>query len=130
MDTNRSSRKAILLVFTVFLLGIALGAIGVYGVTSRVQAARVQGPQRNALAGMIKELNLSPDQEKAIETILSDTQAGYAAIRKQADPQYEDVRQQGRQRIRQVLTPEQGPKFEDILRRMDEERRKRQADGH
>ena len=28
-------------------------------------------------------------------------------------------RQEGRDRIRQVLTPEQGPKFEDLLLQMD-----------
>ncbi len=32
---------------------------------------------------------------------------------------------QGRNQIRQILTPEQLPKFEEYLRKLDEERRKR-----
>ena len=47
------------------------------------------------------------------------------------DPEYEQVRQQGRERIRQALTADQRPKFEELLRQMDEERRQRQAaEGH
>jgi len=124
MDTRKASRKAILLVFTVFVLGIALGATGVYVVTNRVQAARPQTsrPTGSPITALTRELNLNPEQQKEIDAILNDTRAGYATIRKQADPLYEQVRQQGRQRIRQVLTPEQGPKFEDWLSRMDEDR--------
>ena len=31
--------------------------------------------------------------------------------------------------VRQVLTPEQRPKFEDLLRRMDQERKEREEKG-
>ena len=130
MDTNRGSRKAALLVILVFVLGIALGGAGTYVVTDRVQAARLQSPHPGGLmSAMIKDMNLTAEQQTQIEAILSDTRAEYATIRKQADPQYEQARQSGRQRIRQVLTPEQGPKFEDMLRKLDEERRQRQAQG-
>ena len=42
-------------------------------------------------------------------------------------PQFEQVRQQGREQIREVLTPEQRPKFEEFLGRVDEDRRRRNA---
>src|SRR5262245_31976992 len=132
MDNNRrGSRKAILLVFTVFILGIALGAAGTYVVTSRVQAARPQSNRTpRALEALTRDLSLNADQQMQIEGILSDTRAGYDAIRKQMEPEYDEVRQRGRQRIRQILTPQQGPKFEETLHRMDEERRQRQrAEG-
>jgi Spy/CpxP family protein refolding chaperone len=55
----------------------------------------------------------------------------YDALHAKLDPEYEQVRQQGRERIRQILTPEQRPKFEDLLRQIDEDRRRRQAkEGH
>jgi len=38
------------------------------------------------------------------------------------DPQLEQARQQGRQRIRAVLTPDQLPKFEAFIRHLDEQR--------
>ena len=99
MDDNRGSRKAVVLVFLVFVLGIALGALGTYVVTTRVLAARPQGVSRtpaNTVAMFTRDLNLNPDQQKQIEAILNNTQR---------------------------------PKFEDLLRRMDEDRRRRQAEG-
>jgi Spy/CpxP family protein refolding chaperone len=135
MDASQSNRKAILMVALVFVLGIALGAAGVYVVTTRVHAARPQAAGRegrspaDVVARLDRELDLTSDQEKQIEAILTDTQARYAEIHRQADPEYDQARQQGRDRIREVLTPEQKPKFDQFLRRVDEERRRRQSEN-
>ena len=127
MDANQGSRKAFLLVFVVFVLGIALGSVGTYVVTTRVLAARPQATLAHnpghTMAMFTSDLNLNPDQQKQIQAILNDTRARYAALHEKLDPEYEQVRQEGRERIRQVLTPEQRPKFEDLLRQMDEDRR-------
>jgi len=136
METNQGSRKAVLLVFVLFVLGIALGSVGTYMVTTRVLAARPQltpprNPSPSHMAMFTRDLNLSPDQQSQIQAILNDTRAHYAALHEKLDPEYEQVRQQGRDRIRQLLTPEQRPKFEDLLRQMDEDRRQRTAsEGH
>jgi hypothetical protein len=134
METSQGSRKAFLLVLLVFALGIALGSVGTYLVTTRVQAARATQPSgrsaANALAMFTKDLNLDPDQQKQILVILNDMRARYAEIHNQADPQYEQARHEGREKIRHILTPEQKPKFEDLLRRIDEERRQRQSSAH
>ncbi len=42
MDASQGSRKAVLLVVLVFVLGIALGSVGTYVVTTRVLAAHSQ----------------------------------------------------------------------------------------
>ena len=128
MDANQNNRKAVVLVILVFVLGIALGVVGTYLVTSRVEAARGGGSRThgNALAIFTRDLNLTTAQQQQIEAILRDVRGQYAAIHEKVDPEYEQARKQGRDRIRQVLTPEQKPKFEELLRRMDEERLKRQ----
>jgi uncharacterized NAD(P)/FAD-binding protein YdhS len=131
METNQGSRKAVLLVFVLFVLGIALGSVGTFVVTSRVAAARPQAtlahnPART-MAMYTRDLNLSPDQQNQIQAILNDMRAHYAALHEKLDPEYEQVRQQGRERIRQTLTAEQRPKFEDLLRQIDEDRRQRAA---
>jgi Spy/CpxP family protein refolding chaperone len=132
MDANRGSRKAFLLVLLVFALGIALGAVGMRVVATRVLAARSQQassvPSRVAL--FTRDLDLNADQQKQIQAILTETRARYAEIHRQADPEYETARQEGREKIREILTPEQKPKFEDLLRRFDEERRSRQSEAH
>lgn len=129
MDANQGSRKAVLLVFVLFVLGIALGSMGTYMVTLRVQAARPQATlvhnPAHTMAMYTRDLNLNVDQQVQIQAILNGMRAGYAALHEKLDTEYESVRQQGRERIRQILTPEQRPKFEDLLRQIDEDRRKR-----
>lgn len=121
MDANSSSRKAVLLVMLVFVLGIALGALGTYVVTRSVQAEGAR--HHNALALFTRDLNLTQQQQQQIEAILRDVRAQYAAIHEKVDPEYDAARKQGRDRIRAILTPAQRPKFEELMRRMDEARR-------
>jgi Spy/CpxP family protein refolding chaperone len=52
-------------------------------------------------------------------------QVRYNAIRQQMNPQFDEVRSQGREQMRQILTPEQRPKLDEFFRQVDEERRKR-----
>jgi Spy/CpxP family protein refolding chaperone len=135
MDANRGNRKAFLLVCVLFVLGVALGSVGTYLVTSHVSAARLQsatthGPG-HAMAMFTRDLNLTPDQQSQIQSILNDTRSKYADLHQKLDPEYEQVRQLGREHIRQILTPDQRPKFEELLRQIDEDRRQRQAaEGH
>jgi Spy/CpxP family protein refolding chaperone len=135
MDANQGNRKAFLLVCVLFVLGVALGSVGTYLVTSRVSAARLQsatihGPG-HAMAMFTRDLNLTPDQQSQIQSILNDTRSKYADLHQKLDPEYEQVRHLGREHIRQILTPDQRPKFEELLRQIDEDRRQRQAaEGH
>lgn len=134
MDANKGSRKAFLLVFVLFILGIALGSLGTYVVTSEAQAARPHASLSHNYAGTVAMfthgLSLSPDQQKQLEVIFNDMRDHYDALHQKLDPEYEKVRQQGRERIRQILTSDQRPKFEDLLRQIDEERRRRAVEGH
>jgi|HubBroStandDraft_4_1064222.scaffolds.fasta_scaffold01047_9 Spy/CpxP family protein refolding chaperone len=134
MNANQGNRKAVLLVSILFVLGIALGSMGTYLVTTQVQAARPHASLSHNYAGTVamytRGLSLSPDQEKQLEAIFNDVRGNYESLHKKLDPEYEQVRQQGRERIRQILTPEQRPKFEDLLRQIDEDRRRRAAEGH
>ena len=134
METNQGNRKAFLLVLVLFVLGVALGSVGTYLVTMRVQAARPQATLAHNpghMAMFTRDLNLNSDQQNQIQAIMNDTRSRYASLHQKLDPEYEQVRHEGRERIRQVLTPEQQPKFEDLLRQIDEDRRRRQAtEGH
>jgi Spy/CpxP family protein refolding chaperone len=133
MQISQGSRKAFLLVLLVFALGICLGSVGTYMVSTRVHAARLQQGDHNPanhMAMFTRDLNLNAEQQKQIQAILTETRARYAEIHSQADPEYEQARQAGREKIRQVLTPEQRPKFEDLIRRIDEQRRARQNEAH
>lgn len=136
MPFGPANRKALGLIVLVLVLGIALGALGEVFVNRRVLGARPQ-PQLNAqnrgpnptraVSRLTTQLQLTPDQQKQLSDILSDTQRRYDAVRQQMNPQFEQIREESHVQIRQILTPEQRPKFEDFLQRLDEERRKRNS---
>lgn len=134
MDANPGNRKAMMLVFVVFALGIALGGVGTYVVETRVLAARPQASLRTpttTMAMFTRDLNLDAEQQKQIQAIFNDQRAHYAELHDKFDPEYERVRHEGRQRIRELLTPEQRPKLEELLRQIDEDRRRRgTVQGH
>ena len=126
MENDRIRGKAAGLVIVVFLLGIALGALGMYYWGGRALASHGSHFDRGKLlADMTREVGLTPDQQKQLEVIIEDTRGKFQAIYDQTQPQYDQVRQQARDRIRAFLTPEQRPKFEEFVRRLDEERKKK-----
>lgn len=134
MAFSSDNRKALALIVLVFVLGVALGAVGHSVADRRVLGARTQGPAPflqprpnppRAVARLTSELKLAPEQQKQIGDILADMQHRYDVVHDQMNPQFAQIREQGRDQIREVLTPEQRPKFEDYLRRLEEERHRR-----
>ncbi len=131
MIPGANNRKALALIILVLFLGIALGAVGhslfdrrVLGARTEIQPQPRPNPPR-AVARLTNELNLTPEQQKQIGEILAETQRRFDAIHDQINPQLYQVREESRDKIRQVLSAEQRPKFADYLKRVDEERRRR-----
>jgi len=123
-------RKATLLVIGVFLLGIAIGSVGTYVTEQRVLGGRRDDRGRTGPSRMVEkltqDLGLTPEQQTQLTQILEETGKKYEGIIAPIRPQMEQARQEGRARIRAMLTAEQLPKFEEYLRKIDEERKKRE----
>lgn len=122
-------QKASFWLALVFILGTALGAVLGYAFAHRSYAAapvQLTAEQRRAQkrAQLIEEVGLTPDQQTQVVAILDQAQNDYKAIHAVSDPQIDAVRQKSRDKIRQILTPEQKPRFEEFLRKMDEERKR------
>ena len=124
-----ATRKAAMWIAAVFVLAAALGSVSGY-----IYGHRAPGPplsddakRQQKVATLTKELQLTPEQQTQVDAIFRDTQGKFQAIRKESDAQIEVARQAGRERLRTVLTPEQKPKFEEFLRKMDEDRKNRQS---
>ncbi len=134
MKFGPTNSKALGLIFLVLALGIGLGAVGEVFVNQRVlarpqvqvqnQSGRAPAPVR-AVPRLTKELDLTPDQQKQLGAVLTEMQERFDAVRQQMNPQFDQIREQGRDQIRQILTSDQRPKFEDFLQRGAEDRRKR-----
>jgi len=122
-------RKAALWVGAVFLLGAALGGVLGYLFAHRpVSAANppLSEPERRAhrVDELTKELSLTPQQAQQLDGILLHRHAEAKAIHDQTDAQIDALRQRGRAEVRAILSPDQLPKFEEFLKRMDEERKR------
>jgi flagellar basal body-associated protein FliL len=131
MTESSTARKAALWVGLVFLLGVALGGFGGYILAhQKYTVTNASVPPSDAVkrAQKVQELtslaNLTPEQGQQVDTIIADIQTQMKSIRKTLEPQFDEVRQRGRERIRAILTEEQKPKFEEFIRKMDEERRR------
>ena len=116
------NRKAAFFVVVVFVLGLALGGLSMHLAADRFGMGR---EKKSWSVELTRELNLTPEQQTQLGGILEETRGKYNAIYDQYKPQLEQARQQGRQKIRGILTAEQLPKFEVWLQRVDEARRKK-----
>ena len=123
-----ATRKAVLWIVAVFILGVALGSVSGYLFAHRVAAAPPPPVSDDArrhqkVADLTKLLDLTASQQSQIDGIFLDTQKQFQALHKDSDAQIDVARQKARDRIRAALTPEQLPKFEEFLRKLDEDRK-------
>lgn len=125
----RSNVRAVSYLVLVFLLGALIGTVGTYWANSagwvNVSANERRSKRPSSVEWLSKELSLSADQQQQLANILDQTAAGYRAIRERVRPEYDNVRQEGRTKIRAILTEEQRARFEELVRRSDEKRRQR-----
>jgi Spy/CpxP family protein refolding chaperone len=127
MENTKKRGEAAVLVLVVFLLGALLGGVGNHVWGERVWGKQIINtqPTRNEIVGdLTRDLQLTPDQQKQLGSIVDDTRAQWRTLYITIEPRHEQIREQSRDRIRAILTPDQKPKFEDFMHRIDEQRKK------
>ncbi|HKW31754.1 MAG TPA: hypothetical protein VJN92_02035 [Candidatus Acidoferrum sp.] len=130
MNQTPATRKAAIWVVIVFLLGAVGGGMLGYGYAHHYSvsaaSAPLPEPERRAkrVQDLTVQLGLTSDQAKQLDTILLERHTEVKNIREQFDARFEQVRQKGRDQIRAILTPEQKPKFEEFLQKLDAERKR------
>ncbi len=101
--------------FAIFLSGAAAGAITMrMSVSPERHKAGLYWTQEGrdiSLQRFSKELNLTPDQERELSSVLDDFMTYYQTLQAQMD----DVRSQGKQRILKILHDDQKQRFEKML---------------
>ena len=131
MENKTSSQtKARLIVITVFVIGFAAGALSL-NLYQRLTSSSNKEPDPRDRAGlyikkMNDKMNLTSDQQNKIRDILDNTGKRYSEIRQKMQPcvkdfvpQFDAVRQQGRDEIRSVLSENQLPKFQEMVEERD-----------
>jgi len=132
MEKDKGRSEAALLIAVVFLLGVLFGTVAMHLWGERVWGheethATAMKPVNEVVAHFTQELQLTPSQQVQVTAIIDDTRAQWKALYAPVDAEKEQIRQQSRARIRALLTPEQQPKFDAFMRRLDEQRAKEQA---
>jgi len=134
MNENTAKRRAAFWVAAVFVLGMALGGVFGYFYGHRGTVAAAPPPLSDAerhakrLDQLTRELSLNDTQRQQMDLLLTQAHVDIQAVRtKQAqllEVDMDQVRRKSRDQMRSILTPEQLPKSEDFLKRLDEERKK------
>jgi len=129
METTKARREAAILFVAVFVLGVVFGGVGNHLWNQHVSGEPIKvitavHPTRDQLIdNFCQQVQLTPAQRKQLTVIMDDTAAKWKALYAPLDAKKEAIRQDGRARIRAILAPSQVPRFEEYMKRVDEERK-------
>jgi hypothetical protein len=139
MESRSSTTKARLLVVSVFVIGFLAGALSLNLYQQWISPnspERGGDPSNRILKKMDERLSLTTEQEAQIKSILEETFSKYKDIRsemeprvKEFEPRFNEARQQGRDKMRAVLSAEQLPKYEEMVKEQDRMREEREEHG-
>jgi Spy/CpxP family protein refolding chaperone len=118
------SRRAYLYFALTFLLGVVVGGTCVYYYAWTTGHWRRPFNRQSFVRRLKGELNLSDTQLPQLEQILDGSMSRFRSAQQQADAQADALRQETRNEIRQILSPQQAQKFDELARRWDERRKR------
>lgn len=131
---NRSKLKVLGAFAAVFLLGGVSG-----GAIMRVVEARrtidmfdaaSQGSKHGVfLWSLERKLDLSPQQRRELEEIMAQYDRDVAAAMVPVDPRTKELRKKMRAELRAKLTPEQQPRYDELMETWDAARRRAKGQG-
>ena len=107
-----------------FLLGVILGGTCVYYYAWSTGHWHRPFNRHNFVRHLTADLNLSDTQVSQLEQILDSSLSKFRSAQQQSDAQLNAIREETRDAIRQILSPEQTQKFNELVRRWDERRRR------
>lgn len=133
MEQTKARREAAILFVAVFVLGVIFGGVGNHLWNQHVSGQPITlvtaaHPTRDQLIdNFCQAVKITPEQRKQILVIMDDTSAKWKTLYAPLNPQKEAIRQEGRAQIRAILMPAQRPKFDEYMKRVDEERQAQAA---
>jgi hypothetical protein len=117
------TRRAYLYFAVTFVLGLVVGGCGMYIYAWYSGHWHREFDRQRAVRHLTRELGLSQGQIGQVDQIFAGTAKGYSELHKQVDPQFDAIRAHTREKIREILNPEQLAKFNTLVRQADERRR-------
>ena len=128
METGKTRREAAFLVLVVFVLGVLLGGVATHLWGGKVWGHEALPKGRDQIIDRLThEVGLTPEQKAQVTVIVDDTRAQWKALYAPVDAQKEQIRQQSREKLRALMTPEQKVKLEKFFHDVDEQRKQEEA---
>lgn len=110
-------QRAYLYFLSTFLLGVVVGAVGLFLYAWYEGHWRRPPAPRDFVSYLSRELKLDNQQTNQLKQILDQSRRKYDALHAQVRPQFEALRQDTDNQIRQVLNPEQSREFDEVIRK-------------
>lgn len=112
-ERKRAAIYIVLIFLCGALTGVAATNVWINGWPWGTSASADSFPHstQHTVQKFTRELSLTPEQAKQLNQILDETHGMYRAL----EDQQEAIREKGRTRIREILTEEQRPKYEQLL---------------
>jgi len=109
-------QRAYLYFVLTFLLGAVIGAVGLYLYAWYGGHWRRPLNRGQFVHDLTRQLQLSDQQASQVNQIMNDSRKKYDQLHNQVRPQFEALRDETDGQIRQVLTPGQVSKFNELVR--------------
>jgi hypothetical protein len=110
-------QRAYLYFLSTFLLGAVAGSVGLFLYAWYGGHWRRPTQPRDFVKYLTQELKLNARQTGQLIQILDESRAKYDALHSQVRPQFEALRQETDNQIRQILNPDQLLKFDEVIRK-------------
>ena len=125
----KQKRLALLYLSAVFLAGAVFGTVahGLYVQHTAQASSQPSSPQEareRYVARLKKDLALTPEQLAQVIASSEETGRRFQQMREKMAPDFAAIREDHRQRMMAILTPEQQPKYQKIV----EEHQRRHAE--
>jgi Spy/CpxP family protein refolding chaperone len=114
------NRRAYLYFALTFLLGVVVGGLCVYYYAWSAGHWRRPFNRQSFVSRLQSELNLSDTQVAQLQQILDGSTKKFKSAQQQAASELNAIRQETRNAVRQILSPQQAQKFDELVRRWDE----------
>ncbi len=125
MSTNATRMKAVLLALGIFVLGAALGSTyhrwlptgkgqGIFDRSERRRTPPFGSTSERLLNRYVRNLELTGEQRTEIEKILDEGRITMGKMRREIRAKTESVTRKTRAGIRDILTPDQQEKFDEL----------------
>jgi hypothetical protein len=120
-------RRAYVYFVLIFLLGIIVGAAGMYSYGWYSGHWHRKFSRHRVIEYLQKELNLSQTQTQQLQQIISQMDQKESELREQVAPQFQAIREEARNETRKILNAQQLEKFNAMVKQWDA---KRKMAGH